>query len=80
MTRQELEERVLHIIREQKTLALDHLDPDTPLASAGIDSLDALSILFALEETFKITVPDDQARAVRSFKDMVNLVETLLPS
>lgn len=70
---------MLHIIREQKTLPADRLDPDTPLASAGIDSLDALSILFALEETFNITIPDDQARTVRSFTDMVNLVETLLP-
>lgn len=79
MTRAEIEERVVAIIHDQKTLPADSLSRDTPLADVGIDSLDALSILFAIEETFGITVPDDQARSIKTMDDMIGVVEGLLP-
>jgi acyl carrier protein len=77
MDRNELEESILSIIREQKNLP-ESFDRTTPLSEAGIDSLDALNILFALEESFGITIPDDQATAIGSLDDMVQTVEQLL--
>lgn len=79
MTRAEIEEKVVAIIHDQKTLPADSLSRDTPLSDLGIDSLDALSILFAVEETFVITVPDDQARSIRTMDDMIGVIEGLLP-
>ncbi len=78
MTRAEIEEKVVAIIHDQKTLPADALDRETPLADIGIDSLDALSILFAVEETFEITVPDDQARSIKTMDDMIDAIEGLL--
>ena len=75
MTRGEIQEKLVAIVRQEKPdLAVDALHPDTPLADAGIDSLDALTILFAIEETFKIAIPDDRARAMKVFGDMVDAV------
>ena len=37
------------------------------------------AILFAIEETFHISVPDDKARAIKTLGDMVNIVEELSP-
>ena len=78
MTRSEIEQKLIEIVRHEKPdLPEDKLTPDTPLADAGIDSLDALTILFAIEEQFKIQIPDDRARAMKTFGDMISAVEAL---
>jgi len=80
MTRAEIEGKLLDIVKNEKDIPDDKLSPDTALADAGIDSLDALSILFAIEEQFHISIPDDKARAIKTFGDMVTTVEELLPA
>lgn len=79
MTRKEIEEQLIAIVRQEKNLPDDLLAPETVLADAGIDSLDSLTILFAIEEQFHISVPDDRAREIRTFGDLTALVESLLP-
>jgi acyl carrier protein len=78
MTRAEIEEKLIAIVRKEKDVADDKLSLETPLADAGIDSLDALTILFAIEEEFHISIPDDRARSMKTFGDMVDAIETLL--
>jgi acyl carrier protein len=81
MTRSEIEQQLITIVRQEKPdLSGDKLTPDTALADAGIDSLDSLTILFAIEEHFKISIPDDKARAMKTFGDMVSAVQELVPS
>lgn len=75
MTRTEIEQRLIEIVRSEKNVSDDLLRPKTELAAAGIDSLDSLSILFAIEEQFKISVPDDEARAVKTFSDLIDIIE-----
>lgn len=77
MTRGEIEETLIGIVRQEKHIAEDLLKPETVLAEAGIDSLDSLTILFAIEEQFHISIPDDRARAVRTFSDLVDIVQDL---
>ena len=79
MTRGEIEEKLIAIIRQEKNIADDLLRVETPLADAGIDSLDALTILFAIEEQFRISVPDDEARAMKTFGDLVDIVAKRVP-
>lgn len=80
MDRAEIASRVEAIIRDQKTLPDGPIDPDTPLDTLGFDSLDALNIVFALEETFGISISDDEARDGRSMRRMVEIVEGHLQS
>jgi acyl carrier protein len=79
VTRGEIEEKLVAIVRKEKEIPAEQLRPETLLTDAGIDSLDALTILFAIEEEFRISVPDDRARAMKTFGDMIDLVEVLLP-
>lgn len=79
MTRDEIRLKLIAIVREEKDVAEDLLKPETPLAEAGIDSLDALSILFAIEEQFHISVPDERVRAMKTFGDMIDIVAELVP-
>jgi acyl carrier protein len=78
MTRGEIEEKLVAIVTAEKNIAGGDLTPATELAAAGIDSLDALTILFAIEEQFRISIPDDRARALRTFGDMIDVVESLV--
>jgi acyl carrier protein len=77
VTRGEIEAKLIAIIQQEKTIADELLKPDTNLADAGIDSLDSLTILFAIEEEFGISIPDDRARAMETFGDMIAIVEEL---
>jgi acyl carrier protein len=78
MEQKQLEEQILEIVRQEKTIP-EHLDLSAPLADAGIDSLDALNILFAIEEKFGIHIPDDRARAIRNLDDIVAAVREQIP-
>jgi len=78
MTRAEIERMLIEIVRKEKDIPEEKLRPETPLAEAGIDSLDALTILFAIEEEFKISIPDDRARGMNTFGDMIDIVESML--
>lgn len=75
MTRREIEEKLIAIVRQEKQIAADQIVPEAVLADAGIDSLDSLTILFAIEEQFGISIPDDEARAVRTFGDLIDIIE-----
>ena len=77
MNRAEIEQKIIGIIYEQKTLPENSIGPETPLQDVGIDSLDALNILFQIEETFAIAIPDDRARAVRTVDDIITAVVDL---
>ena len=78
MTREEIEQALIGIVREEKDIPEETLALSTPLAEAGIDSLDSLTILFAIEEKFHISIPDDKARSIRTLGDMADIVQELL--
>jgi len=80
MTRDEIQQRLIDIVRKEKDIPDEKLTLETPLADAGIDSLDALTILFEIEEEFRISIPDDKARALKTFGDMVDVVQQLVPA
>ncbi|HYK02677.1 MAG TPA: phosphopantetheine-binding protein [Thermoanaerobaculia bacterium] len=77
MTRDEIAQQLVAIVRQEKDIPETLLTPETALAEAGIDSLDSLTILFAIEEQFRISIPDDRARAMKTFGDMIDIVENL---
>lgn len=77
MTRGEIAEKLVSIVKEEKHIDDASFSPETVLAEAGIDSLDSLTILFAIEEQFGISIPDDRARAVKTFGDLIDVVASL---
>lgn len=77
MTRDEIAAKLVELVQQEKDIPDDKLTPETVLAEAGIDSLDALTILFAIEEEFKISIPDDRAKTIKTFGDMIDVVQSL---
>jgi len=71
-------EKVIEIIAREQ-----HLDPakitvDSNFSELGIDSLDGVNILFALEEEFKIDIPDTVAQHMKSVRQVVDSLTRVL--
>ena len=75
---EELIQRVLKNIAASKRIPLETVTIDSDFEQLGIDSMDAVEILFALENEFDISIPDEDVRAVRSVRDMCAGVEKLV--
>jgi len=73
-----LTERVLAVIAKTQHMAPEKITPDSTFEELGLDSLDSINILFALEEEFKISIPDDDARAIRSVRQAIEGIEKLV--
>jgi acyl carrier protein len=74
----EMNQRVLKVIATSKRIPLETVTIDSQFEQLGIDSMDAVEILFALEGEFDISIPDDEVRTVRNVRDMCAGVERLL--
>jgi acyl carrier protein len=74
----ELIQRVLKVIATSKRIPLETVTIDSEFQQLGIDSMDAVEILFALENEFDINIPDDEVRQVRSVRQMCEGVEKLV--
>ena len=74
----ELTQRVIKVIATTKRIPLESVTIESDFLQLGIDSMDAVEILFALENEFDIGIPDEDARAVRSIRQMCEGVERLV--
>lgn len=78
MSNQELTDKVRRIIATNQHLAEEKVTADSTFAELGIDSLDGINILFAVESEFNINIPDDAAQNIRSVRDVVEGIAKLL--
>jgi len=74
----DLIQRVLKSIATSKRIPLETVTIDSDFAQLNIDSMDAVEILFALENEFDIVIPDDEVRSVRDVRQMCEGVERLV--
>jgi acyl carrier protein len=72
-----LQQRVLTIIAETQRKDPALVTIDSSFEELGIDSMDGVNIIFALENEFNINVPDEEVKTIRSIRDMVNGVRKL---
>lgn len=75
---EELILRVIKVIADTQKIPPDTISPDSTFEELKIDSLDGINILFALENEFNISIPDDQARGIRSIREMAEGVSKLV--
>ena len=71
-------ERIREIIMEQLSVDESLVTLDTHLMKdLEADSLDAVEIIMAIEEEFKIEVPDEDAEGFQTVGDLVRYVEDI---
>ena len=74
----EIIQRVRKVIASSKRIPEERVTVDSAFEELGIDSMDAVEILFALENEFDINIPDEEVKTVRNVRQMVEGVERLL--
>ena len=75
---EDLIQRVTKVIATSKRIPIETVTIDSQFETLGIDSMDAVEILFALEGEFDISIPDEEVRTVRNVRDMCAGVERLV--
>jgi acyl carrier protein len=68
----DVSEKVIEIISREQHLESGKVTADSTFAELGIDSLDGVNILFALEEEFKIDIPDTVAQNMKSVRQVID--------
>ena len=71
-------EKVISTLASVKRIPADTITLETNLQDLGIDSLDVFTLLFELENAFKISIPDDDVRSLRTVKDVVDGIKKIL--
>ena len=74
----EIVQRVVKVIATSKRIPLETVTIDSEFQQLNIDSMDAVEILFALENEFDINIPDDEVRSVRNVRQMCEGVAKLV--
>jgi len=76
-----VEERVTDIIIEQLGIAKEEVVPEASfIDDLGADSLDIVELVMAMEETFDIEIPDDDAEKIQRIGDAFGYVKERLGS
>ena len=70
------QEELLDLIATEALIEREKLTLDAPLDSLGIDSVDFVSIMFAVEEKYNITVADNEIARDKTLGDMIALLES----
>ncbi len=71
-------EKVIALLAAVKRVPRESISLDSSLSELNIDSLDTITLLFELEKEFQLSISDDQARAMRSVRQIVEGVQSLL--
>lgn len=71
-------EKVISTLASVKRIPADKITMETNLQELGIDSLDIFTLLFELENAFKISIPDDDVRSIRTVNDIVQGIKKIL--
>lgn len=78
MSADDIPERVIGAIAKTIHKTPAEIPEDATFEAIGVDSLDGIQILFALEQEFDISIPDDEAKKIRSVPDVVAGVRQLM--
>ena len=70
-----VEERVRKIIVEQLEVSPDKVKPEASFADdLKADSLAVVELVLALEETFKLEIPDEDTEKIKTVGDVINYI------
>jgi acyl carrier protein len=68
----EFAQRVIDCIAKTQHISAETIQLDSTFEQLGIDSLDGINILFALENEFNVSIPDNAAQTVKTVRDLAD--------
>ena len=73
----EIANQVIELVAKSKNLPPSDVHLDSTFDELQIDSLDKINLSFAVEEMFKIQIPDDSLNSLKTVGDVVRGVERI---
>lgn len=70
--------KVMAEIAAIKKIPVESVTIDSTFEQLAMDSLDAMNLLFSLEEKFNVSIPDEAANAIKDVRGTVAGVQRLL--
>ena len=69
-------DKIKSMLAEQLNIAEDKITPDSKIIDdLGADSLDVVEMLMKLEDDFGVSVSDEEALALKTVQDIVDIIE-----
>jgi acyl carrier protein len=68
------QDSILDVIAQESLVERSSLTPDATLESLGIQSLDIISIVFALEDKFGIVLEQSEFEGVTTVQQLVDII------
>jgi len=79
MEQQNVEQQVKEIVSKVLEIPEAEIGPDADfIDELGVDSLKAIEITGAIEKAFKIVVPEEEIRNIRTLNQAITLTKKLL--
>lgn len=79
MVPEDLEKQIKDIIAKVIEIGPEEIGPDADFINdLGVDSLKAIEITGAIEKAFKVVVPEEKIRDIRSLNQAVTFTKQLL--
>jgi acyl carrier protein len=75
---EDLQARVIKVIAKTQRIPLETVTIDSTFEELKIDSLDGINLIFALESEFNVDINDEEARAIKSVRQMAQGIAQLL--
>lgn len=74
----DITEKVLDLIASTKRIPREQVSVNSTFAELGLDSLDAINLIFEIESTFNISVSDAVANSMTSVPQVVEELRKLV--
>ncbi|VAW81558.1 hypothetical protein MNBD_GAMMA14-1509 [hydrothermal vent metagenome] len=72
-----IESAVVEVITRERKCAPEDVSMETRLSELGIDSLQAITILYELEERFGIEIPNELMENLETVSDIVSSIDKI---
>ncbi len=66
-----LEEKIIEAVARVAKRKPAEVRLETPIEDLGMDSLDKITLLFELEQTFDISIPETEVQGIQTVGDIV---------
>ena len=77
MSKTEISDKVLTILAKELKRDVGSISPDNTLTEdLGLNSLDAIELVFKFEGEFDMSIPDEDMEKLKTVRDIIDYVET----
>lgn len=75
---QDIENTIINVIAKQKKLDPSAINLSSSLEELGVSSLEAITIVYDMEEAFDVEVPDESLAGLKTVQDIVDGINLIV--